>query len=195
MAPVIDPGQLLETPRLILEPLVASHAAALYAALQVPELYTFIPQDPPPSPHGLEARYAALSTRRSSDGREEWLNWVMRQRATDAYIGTVEVTVRADCTATLAYLVVPPFWRQGYATEACTRVLAHLFDVYRVSRVAAEIDTRNAASIHLAEALGFTRVATTPKADFFKGAASDEYRYERSAPEHPLPGVIYSVTR
>jgi ribosomal-protein-alanine N-acetyltransferase len=50
-----------------------------------------------------------------------------------------------------------------------------------VSRVAAEIDTRNTASIHLVEALGFARVATTPGADFFKGAASDEYRYELSA--------------
>ncbi|MDQ2828084.1 MAG: GNAT family N-acetyltransferase [Chloroflexota bacterium] len=73
-------------PRLLLEPLAASHAATLYAALQSPELYTFIPQDPPPSPHGLEARYAALSTRRSSDGREAWLNWVMRQRATGAFV-------------------------------------------------------------------------------------------------------------
>ncbi len=172
-----DPEQPLETPRLLLEPLAAAHAATLYAALQPPELYTFIPQDPPPSPHGLEARYAALSTRRSPDGREAWLNWVMRQRATGVYIGSVEVTMYADPTAALAYMVFPPFWRQGYATEACRRVLAHLFDDYKVGRVAAEIDTRNAASIHLIEALDFTRVITTPDADFFKGAAS-----ERSAP-------------
>jgi ribosomal-protein-alanine N-acetyltransferase len=49
---------------------------------------------------------------------------------------------------------------------------------YRVCRVFAEIDTRNARSIRLVERLGFTRVALSPRADYFKGAYSDEYRYE-----------------
>lgn len=51
-----------------------------------------------------------------------------------------------------------------------------------MSRVGTEIDTRNTASTRLVEALGFALVALTPNADFFKGTASDEYRYERSAP-------------
>jgi RimJ/RimL family protein N-acetyltransferase len=177
-----DPEQTLETPHLLLEPLVANHAAALYPALQAPELYRFIPQDPPPSPDSLAARYAALATRRSPDGREMWLNWALHRRDKGAYVGTLEATVYEDYTASLAYLVFPPFWRQGYATEACECVLAHLFADYRVSRVAAEIDTRNTASIHLVEALGFTRVAMLTNADFFKGAPSDEYRYELRTP-------------
>jgi len=123
---MIDPEQPLKTPRLFLEPLVASHAAVLYAALQDPKLYRFIPQDPPPSPHDLEARYGALSVRHSPNGREAWLNWVLRQRATGIYIGTVEATVHVDLTAMLAHMVFPSFWRQGYATEACRRVLVHL---------------------------------------------------------------------
>jgi [ribosomal protein S5]-alanine N-acetyltransferase len=40
------------------------------------------------------------------------------------------------------------------------------------------MDTRNAASVSLAEALGFERVCTTLGADYFKGLVSDEYRYE-----------------
>jgi prepilin-type processing-associated H-X9-DG protein len=78
-------------------------------------------------------------------------------------------------------MIFVPFWRRGYAREACARVLAHLFEDYHGGQVAAEVDTRNAASMRLVEALGFTRVATTPGADFFKGSASDEYRYELSA--------------
>ena len=61
-------------------------------------------------------------------------------------------------------------------------MLALLFADYKVSRVAAEIDTRNVASIHLVEALGFTRVAMAPNADFFKGTVSDEYRYDLVTP-------------
>jgi len=180
---VDDLQQALETRRLLLEPLVAQHAAALFEALQATELYVFIPQDPPASLQRLEERYLALASRTSPDGQEMWLNWVMRQRATGAYVGMVEASVHADRTATLAYMVFPPFWRQGFAKEACGRVVASLFDEYRVSRIAAEIDTRNAASVHLVEALGFARATVTSGADFFKGSLSDEYRYERSAPE------------
>ena len=179
--PQIDPERPLETPRLLLEPLVADHAAALFESLRPPDLYSYIPQDPPSSLEALKIRYAALSTRHSPDGQEDWLNWALRQHATAIYVGTVQATVHADHTALLAYMIFPAFWRQGYAREGCARVLTHLFEDYRVSRVAAEIDTRNAASIQLIEALGFARVATTPGADFFKGATSDEYRYELSA--------------
>lgn len=171
----------LETTRLILEPLVVSHAQALYVALQASELYRFIPRDPPPSPDSLAARYATLATRHSPDGQELWLNWVVRLRETGVYVGTVEVTIYPNRAAALAYQIFPPFWHHGFATEACRRVLAHLVADYDVGRVAAEIDTRNAASIHLVERLGFTRVALVPQADYFKGAYSDEYRYEWNA--------------
>lgn len=177
-APVIDEEQQLETPRLFLEPLVAAHAAALYTALQDPTLYTFIPQNPPLSWDDLLVRYTALSTRRSPTGQEVWLNWVLCRRGTNDYVGTVQATIHEDRTAMLAYMVFPPFWGQGYGREGCARVLTNLRDVYGVSRVSAEIDTRNTASIRLIEALGFNCVALTPHADFFKGVESDEYLFE-----------------
>lgn len=179
----IDPELPLETPRMLLEPLVIGHATALFEALQAADLYTYIPQNPPSALEALTARFEALSSRRSPDGREVWLNWALRQRTAGAYVGTVQATVHADHSALLAYMIFPAFWRQGYAREACARVLTHLFEDYRVSQVAAEIDTRNTSSIQLVEALGFTRVATTPGADFFKSASSDEYRYALNAPE------------
>ena len=62
--------------------------------------------------------------------------------------------------------------------EGCARMLRHLLEEYRVLVVVAEMDTRNAASVSLAEALGFERVGTTLGADHFKGSVSDEHRYE-----------------
>jgi RimJ/RimL family protein N-acetyltransferase len=185
---VSDLEHLLDTPRLLLEPLVVGHAQALYEPLQAPELYRFIPRDPPPSPDSLAARYAILATRYSPDRQELWLNWAVRQRDTGGYVGTVEATVYPNRTAELAYQVFPPFWRHGFAAEACTCVLAHLVADYQVSHVAAAIDTRNVASIRLVERLGFTRVALTLQADYFKGATSDEYRYEWSAPQDAAEG-------
>ena len=176
--PVVATEAVMKTPRLMIEPLLAAHALRLYERLQDERLYEYIPQDPPASPQALEDRYLGLSSRRSPDGREAWLNWAMRGRRSGDYAGVLEATVHENLTATIAYMVFAPYQRRGLAAEACRRLLAHLFEDYRVSVAAAEIDTRNVASIALVESLGFERVAFHKDADHFKGSSSDEYRYE-----------------
>lgn len=174
------PEAPLETLRLLLEPLLPAHASRLYEHLQDERLYGFIPQDPPASPRVLEDRYRLLSSRRSPDSQEAWLNWAVRERSSGDYAGTLEATVSKNSTANIAYTVFVPYQRRGIAAEACGRLLEHLFEDYRVGVVAAEIDTRNVASIVLVESLGFSRVAFQKHADHFKGSSSDEYRYELS---------------
>jgi RimJ/RimL family protein N-acetyltransferase len=57
-------------------------------------------------------------------------------------------------------------------------VIEHVFERYPTPLVAANMDTRNTASIKLAESLGLERTAFLPNADAFKGMNSHEYRYE-----------------
>jgi [ribosomal protein S5]-alanine N-acetyltransferase len=177
---LIKPEQILETPRLILEPLVPAHASAIYNQLLDKKLYQFIPREPPISLQVLETRYLALSSRLSPDKQEVWLNWVIRLRESNAYayVGTLEATVRNDRVATIAYTIFSLFWRHGYAKEGCRRIIELLFRDYQINVVAADLDTRNMASISLVETLGFKRVSTQNNADFFKGVVSHEYRYE-----------------
>jgi ribosomal-protein-alanine N-acetyltransferase len=185
MMRLVAPEVTLHTPRLALEPMSVAHAAALYRSLQDERLYAFIPQDPPRSLPELEARYRRLSSRLSPAGDEAWLNWALRLRAMGAYVGTVEATVYPAGTTLIAYMCFSPFQRQGYAKEGCQCVLDLLARDYEVRLVAAEIDTRNQASIALVESLGFTQVALHQHADVFKGSSSDEYRYERRFPAMP----------
>jgi [ribosomal protein S5]-alanine N-acetyltransferase len=166
MMKLIAPETTLETSRLLLEPLVESHAVHIYRQLQDERLYQFIPQEPPISLQVLQTRYRTLSSRLSPDGQEAWLNWAVSLRQFGTYIGTLEATVYANQTAAIAYMIFPPFWQQGYAKD------------YQVNIVAAQIDTRNVASIELIKSLGFKRVFTKENADFFKGCVSHEYRYE-----------------
>jgi [ribosomal protein S5]-alanine N-acetyltransferase len=175
--PLAAPETRLETSRLFLEPILPAHASRLNEQLQDERLYRFIPQDPA-TPQALEDRYDFLSGRRSPDSREAYLNWAVRERTSGDYAGTLEATVHDNPAATIAYMIFVPFQRRGYAAEACARLLEHLFEDYRVSIVAAEIDTRNVASIALVESLGFERVGFQKDADHFKGSSSDEYRYE-----------------
>ena len=196
---LVAPEDALETARLTLEPLRPDHAAALHPGLRDASLYRFIPQDPPASIARLEERYRRLSTRRSPDGQEAWLNWALRLRGTTEYVGTLEATVHPTNTATVAYLLFTPYQRRGYASEGLTALLGLLFDGYGVDSVAADIDTRNAPSIALIERLGFERVATHLGVDHFKDAPSDEYRYElgrsHRKPEPSPPSLERNVPR
>jgi ribosomal-protein-alanine N-acetyltransferase len=164
--------------RLILEPLSAGHAERLFASFSDPELYTYLPSDPPGSLEAMRERYRRLEARRSTDGKALWLNWAAREES-GSYVGVVEATVHADATAHVAYFVFRPFQRQGFAAEAVEAVLAHLKNDIGVREARALLDTRNEASWRLLERLGFKRSRTITDADHFKGSVSDEYEYVR----------------
>jgi len=144
-------------------------------------LYRYIPQEPPTDLTALAGIFERLETRASPDGQERWMNWVVRLKPHGDCLGRVQVTIRADGSAYLAYEIGAAHWEKGFATEACQRIVRALFDDFRVVQIVAEVDTRNAASIRLLERLGFERAELRKAADFFKGESSDEFRYVLSA--------------
>ena len=179
---LVEPERPLGSDRLLLEPLLETHALAVCPFLGSAQLCCFIPQEPPETVEALGARYARLTGRRSPNGREAWLNWAMRLREDpEAYVGLLQASVKENGTAHVAYTVFVPYQRRGFASEGMAMLLTHLFDDYRVAECVAEVDTRNAASIALLERLRFVRTGTTVGADVFKGTTSDEYRYERTS--------------
>jgi len=180
MLELIDSEVELHTERLILEPLTPRHAVHLFPLLLDERIYRFIPDDPPTTIATLTQRYERLATRRSPSGDELWLNWAVRRKPGPQYIGTVQATVYSNHSANLAYVLAPVYWGHGYATEACQRLLALLFNDYQVYAVRAEVDTRNTASQQLLERLAFDRTTFQPAADVFKGSSSDEYTYHLS---------------
>jgi ribosomal-protein-alanine N-acetyltransferase len=167
----------LTTARLVLEPIDERHAERLFELFQDASIYTFIPTEPPHSAGALRERFARLMTRHSADRSEIWLNWAVRVVASGSYVGTVQATVRPDGSAVVAYELGSEFRGRGYATEACQAVISELVASYSVHRISAFVDTRNAASMRLLERLGFERTRQIPNADYFKGAASDEYEF------------------
>lgn len=167
-------SEALTSERLIIEPLVEEHAAKLFAALQDEALYRFVPQDPPDSVAPVAAQYKKWERRQSPDGTEQWLNWALFSRHHGAYVGTAQATVRADKSAMLAYTIFSAFQGQGFATEACRTIIARV----GIKRAEAFIDTRNTASQRVVERLGMRVAERIANADYFKGAESDEFRYE-----------------
>lgn len=176
-----DSQPALESERLVLEPMLPEHAARTFALLQDERLYAFIPFEPPTDLRALEERYRKLAARRSADGTEEWFNWFAREKPSGEYVAMIQVTIRPDSSAYLAYMTFVAQWRRGYAYEACQAVMRFLIG-RGVEEFVAEMDTRNVASFRLVEKLGFRRVAHVPKAALIRGVDSDEYRYSLTVP-------------
>lgn len=175
--------KLIKTERLILLPLKANHAEKMFPGLSDVSSYDFTPDSPYQDVAALDERYRRLESRRSPDGQEAWLNWVISSAATREFLGYVQFTVKpVEQRALVAYFVFAAHRRLGIASEAIRASMAEVVASFRVARVDAEIDTRNAASIALIEKLGFLRTRLVPHADEFKGAVSDEYHYSYTAP-------------
>jgi ribosomal-protein-alanine N-acetyltransferase len=150
----------LETPRLRLEPQTEAHAEAMFEVLGDPAIYRF-ENAPPASFDSLRERFAKLETRRSGDGQEQWLNWVLRRHGGDL-IGYVQATVRSDGQAFVAYVLASTSWGQGLASEAVAAMLDELATRYGVHMALAVFKRANARSQRLLLRLGF---ATADAAD------------------------------
>jgi [ribosomal protein S5]-alanine N-acetyltransferase len=148
--------QKLMTARLVLEPLTRHHAQEMFDALSDRTLYRYIDEAPPASVDALAARYTRLESRRSGDGREHWLNWVVREPVSGQAIGFVQASVMENGTAFVAYVIAPSSQGQGYGREATAAMIGELFARHGAKELRASVDARNAASIKLAAALGFT---------------------------------------
>ncbi|CAN5653920.1 GNAT family protein [soil metagenome] len=79
--------------------------------------------------------------------------------------------------ATIGFTLARANQRHGYATEALTCLLAHLFQQKRLHRVVADTDPQNVASWTLLERLGMRREGHLRQSLRFKGQWADEYLY------------------
>lgn len=163
------------TARLTLEPLRAVHAAMLFPVLVDPRLYAYVPDEARVTVAMLAERFAELAQGAPPEAHETWLNWVMRRRDDDAAIGTLQATVEPGGYAWIGYVLTPSAWGQGFATEACTWLVAELARRHGVRDIMGSVDVRNAKSIAVLERVGFARVATC--AAELHGEATSDYRY------------------
>jgi ribosomal-protein-alanine N-acetyltransferase len=139
---------------LVLEPLEARHAEAMFEVLKDAELYSYLDYPPPPSAEHLRKVYARLEERKSPDGADHWLNWVVIPPQS-APIGFVQSTVMRDGTAWIAYVFARSHGGRGLATQATRAVLGHLEESYAARRFLASVEAANARSIRLLERLRF----------------------------------------
>ncbi|WP_169947788.1 GNAT family N-acetyltransferase [Microbispora sp. H11081] len=145
--------ETISAARLTLRPLTAQDADEMAEVLAGEELYAFIGGAAPTLPE-LRARYAAFEARRSPDGRQEWLNWIVRRTGDGRAVGYVQATVVDEGRRAEVAWVVGTAWQgRGYATRAAG-ALAGWLRGRGVTRIEAHIHPDHQASMTVAGRIG-----------------------------------------
>ena len=160
-----------------LEPQTVAHAHEMFAVLSDPAIYEF-ENGPPPSEAWLAERYARLEQRRSPDGRQLRLNWVIRLPSGEL-AGYVQATVYESDAALVAYELASNYWRRGIGSSAVSAMLNELQTTYRARRFVAVLKRANYRSMALLRHLGFEPATAQQAVEF--GAEPDEAVMVKSA--------------
>lgn len=163
-----DPGStnmnVLVTSIGTLEPQVEAHAAAMYEVLRDPAIYEF-EGEPPPSVAALAAGFRRKESRRSTDGAQIWLNWVVRLDSGEL-AGYVQATVLQDGSSYVGYEFASRYWRRGIATASLRTMFDELAGNYGVRLLVAVLKSANYRSMALLTKLGFVPVTPVEAARF-----------------------------
>ncbi|MEO0772272.1 MAG: GNAT family N-acetyltransferase [Pseudomonadota bacterium] len=159
----------LETERLILTPYQLEDVDAAKAVLCDERVMRFVGDVM--TPEAVEARMTEI-TKRGAGGRIGM--WLVRRKDTGAKIGDailLPIPVEQDdidwsqvvpeaypnAQIEVGYLLVPEAWGQGFATEACTRLVRFFFEETTLDEVVACTDPDNANSQHVLQKSGLRR--------------------------------------
>jgi [ribosomal protein S5]-alanine N-acetyltransferase len=167
--------------RLRIEPLFAEHAECMFEPLQDPRIYRWLSSTPSPSMEALRQRWSPLESRLSRDGTGAELAWIVWDSLSGSPVGKMDAAVNSNNIATnLGYLFFPPYWAQGFATEAVIALSNRLVEL-GVYEQHATVTVGNEASCRVLEKAGFKKTGILPANDVIRGVDHDDFTYMRPA--------------
>ncbi|RXR08879.1 GNAT family N-acetyltransferase [Pseudoxanthomonas composti] len=145
---------VLETPRLLLRPYLATDAAHVQRLAGDARVADTTANIPHPYPDGAaQAWIAGLAPALAAGTR---VAYAITLRQDGSLIGTVDLheISAGHARAMLGYWIGVPYWGQGYATEAARRLIEHGQTALGLSRIGGACLARNPASAQVMEKLG-----------------------------------------
>jgi RimJ/RimL family protein N-acetyltransferase len=124
--------------------------------------------------------FFATMSRQHPDMPGEWFQFAIELAATREMIGDCALHALAESPreVEIGFTIAPAHHGKGYATEAVSCLLNHVFGPLAKARAIAITDARNAASIAVLERLGFERNQAPREPIMFKGEPCNEYLYD-----------------
>ena len=165
----------LETPRLLLRPVIPADRDDLFALEQDPEVMRFLNGGKPTPPDGIDPSVDFLMPR----GAEQGI-WSAREKVSGAFVGWFSLYDHGDGTAELGYRLRRAVWRLGYASEGARALVESGFSRFGFTRIIATTMAVNEASRRVLEKAGLTHVGTfhVDGPDRLPGAEHGDVEYE-----------------
>lgn len=143
---------VIESDRLRMRPLAVGDAEALYAIYGDVEAMTWWSHAPHVSVDQTRDQLASYIA------QPDWRAWAITLKGDPSAIGSLAAhEKRQGKVVEIGYSLVRSRWGNGYAREAVSALITHLFRAEGMRRVFADTDPDNTASNHLLERLGFIR--------------------------------------
>jgi RimJ/RimL family protein N-acetyltransferase len=144
-------------------------------------LYQWISMEKPSSVAWLRDHWRGIECRMATDGQTAWPTWAVRRKVDDVYLGRVDAEITLTMEASnLGYYFFPPYWGQGYATEAVRAVTQHLLS-QGVHRLVATVTDGNTASERILQKAGFIFTRVLVGNDVIRGEPMDDREYVLAA--------------
>ena len=147
-------GLQLETTRLRLRPCRADDAELVHALWTDAHVRRFLFDGRTLSPEDTRTRVEASLANFEQHGYGIWLAFA---RDGGGLVGFAGLLRAEQAPPNLIYGIAPDFWGHGYATEAARAVLDYALTSLGLTKVAADVDEPNAASVRVLEKLGMRR--------------------------------------
>ncbi len=151
----------LETERLVLRAPSEADIPAMPAVFSDRDIAAFTRSIPYPYTEADAAEAIARFERLRAAG--DALTLLIDLSETSTLIGSIGfLNIKGRDEAEFGYVVGRPWWGRGYATEACSALLAYGFATLGFAELCAHAMTRNPASSRVLEKIGMRSVGVLP---------------------------------
>jgi ribosomal-protein-alanine N-acetyltransferase len=146
----------LHTERLLLRPLTLSDAPDLYEMRSDPRVMRYHSSTPWQS---VELAQALIARDQTAMAEGEYARFGIQRRSDGKFLGSCGLfNLDQQCRrAEIGYELNFSAWGFGYMHEALVRLIAFGFADMNLNRIEADVDPRNAPSVHSLERLGFQK--------------------------------------
>jgi RimJ/RimL family protein N-acetyltransferase len=138
---------------MIIENLTLEHADEMFALLNDIKLHQHIGGKPIENSETFKLRYSRLAKGWSSDGKEEWINWIIKNDG--LCVGYVQATI-SNNEAYIAWVVGTKYQNKGFASAA-TKILIEWLYKNRTNNIKANIGDLNEPSKRMAIKVGLVK--------------------------------------